>query len=376
MDRASFDFIVIGGGMAGASAAFALSAAGRVALLEQETRPGYHATGRSAALFAAAYGNVQIRALTNAGAAFLQAPPAGFADAPILAPRGALYVAAPAALSRLDTALAEGRRHVADLQRLDHAGLRRIVPVLRETFAAGGIHEPDARAVDVDLLHQGYLKALRRANGRIVTEAEVQCGRHAAGRWSVETTAGIFDAPVVVNAAGAWADLVARRMGVAPIGLQPKRRTAITIRPDGIEFAAWPLVINLEETLYFKPDAGQLMVSPADETAAEPGDAQPEELDVAVCAERFEAATGIAIRRVSHRWAGLRTFAPDKAPVIGFDPVADGFFWAAGQGGSGIKTAPGAALAIAALVGGKPLPDELTARGASEAALSPARFRT
>ncbi|MCW5731737.1 MAG: FAD-binding oxidoreductase [Alphaproteobacteria bacterium] len=375
VSESACDFIVIGAGMAGASAAWALAPHGRVLLLERETMPGYHATGRSAALFAEAYGNPTIRGLTSGGRAFLEHPPPGFAEAPLLAPRGALYVAGAERAGELGATMAEAARLVPTLRLLDHAAARRIVPVLKADYCMAAIHEPHAMAIDVAALHQGYLRAARAAGAVLVMDCGDLGGGVDGGLWTIETGAGRYHAPVVINAAGAWADEVAGSCGLPPIGLEAKRRTALTFRPEGQAFGAWPLVLNLEETLYFKPESGDLMASPADETPSPPCDAQPEEFDVAICIDRLERWTDLKVGRPKHRWAGLRTFAPDRNPVVGFDPLAPGFFWLAGQGGSGIKTAPGLARAVAALARGLPLPADLAERGVSTEAMSPARFR-
>jgi D-arginine dehydrogenase len=223
--------------------------------------------------------------------------------------------------------------------------------------------------IDVATLHQGYLAGLRRRGGQLVTDAGVTSLRRKAGVWTAATRAGAFAAPIVLNAAGAWADAVAALAGLAPLGLAPKRRTVALIPGPDLDFAAWPLVIEAGESFYFKPDAGRLLISPADETDSAPTDAQPEDLDVAIAVDRIERATTMSIRRITHRWAGLRTFAPDRTPVCGFDPHADGFFWLAGQGGYGIQSAAALAKRTARLIGGAPAADEI------DRALSPGRFR-
>ncbi len=347
------DFLVIGAGAAGASAAYELSAVGETIVLEQEDRPGVHATGRSAALFSETYGNATVRSLTRAGRAFLTDPPDGFTEASLLSPRGAMFIAGEAELPRLE-ALAATERATGAFVDLSGDEVRARVPILRPEASAAGVYEAGAMDIDVDALHQGYLRGLRARRGRLATNAGVVGLRRESGVWIAKTVAGDFAAPIVINAAGAWADQVAGLAGLGAIGLTPKRRTAALIAGPDTDFSAWPLVIEVAERFYFKPDAGRLLISPADETDTAPGDAQPEDLDIAIAADRIEQATTLVIRRITHRWAGLRTFAPDRTPVCGFDPRTQGFFWLAGQGGYGIQTAPALARLTASLIAGSP----------------------
>ncbi len=364
----SADFLVIGAGMAGASAAYELAAHGAVVVLEQEDRPGVHATGRSAALFSETYGNGVVRALSRASRPFLADPPAGFCESPLLAPRGALFVAAEADLPHLAALEAEERSSGA-FTALSGAEVRDLVPILKPAAAVAGLLEAGAMDIDVDALHQGFLRGLRQRGGRVVVEAGVTGLTRGEGGWVAATPAGEFTAPILINAAGAWADGLAAMAGLGPVGLQPKRRTAALVEGPAMDFAAWPLVIEAAERFYFKPDAGRLLISLADETDTEPCDAQPDEYDIAVAADRVQTATTLTIRRIAHSWAGLRTFAPDRTPVCGFDPRAEGFFWLAGQGGYGIQTAPALASLTARLITG-------AADGADidPEAVSPARF--
>ncbi len=369
-----FDFVVIGAGMAGASAAYELGRHGRVAVLEREGQPGYHTTGRSAATYLRSYGNATIRALTVGAWPFFADPPQGFAEHPLLSPRGALHVGRPDQLEDLDRA-AEEARAVAGARRIDAVAVRELVPVLRPEVVGGGVFEPDAMDIDVHALHHGYLRGLRERGGVVLTDTEVRALRHGPAGWLVETRAGAYAAPVVVDAAGAWCDEVAQLAGARPVGLVPKRRTVITfVAPPGFDIAAWPLVIGLEEDFYFKPDAGRLLASPADETPVAPCDVQPEELDVAIAVDRIERVTELKVTRIASKWAGLRSFVEDKTPVVGFDPEAQGFFWLAGQGGYGIETAPSMGRLAAALASGGPVPAELADLGVEAAALSPRRF--
>lgn len=374
-DATRCDFLVVGAGIAGASIGFELARRGRVVLAERETQPGYHTTGRSAAQYAASYGNPLARRLTLASKPFFDAPPAGFAEHPLLTPRGVLYVAGPeqeAALAGIRAAAVEGRARVEDL---DGAGACARVPVLRATAVSRALYDPGSLDVDVHALHQGYLKGLRAAGGRLVCKAEAVAVGRDGGLWRIDTPAGRFAAPVLVNAAGAWGDEVARLAGVVPLGLKPRRRTVISFDPPaGVDPAGWPFVVSADETVYFKPDAGRILASPADETDSPPCDARPEELDIAVTVDRLERLTTLAPRRIVHSWAGLRTFAPDRSVVAGFDAGAAGFFWLVGQGGTGIQMAPALARAAAALACGEALPADIAGHGVGADDLSPARL--
>jgi len=370
-----YRFAIVGAGIAGASAGFNLAAAGPTLLLEREGQPGYHSTGRSAALYTETYGNRVIRALTIASRPFFEQPPAGFTEHPLLTPRGTLVIARADQRLQLDAALAESQAILPSVEGVDAARAAALCPALRPGYVASGFYEEDARDMDVHAIHQGYLRGFRAAGGKLVCDAEVQgLVRNGAG-WRIETRAGVFTADVVINAGGAWADVLARMAGAKPVGLVPKRRTAVTIEPPAESgFRRWPAVIDVDEQFYWKPDAGQLILSPADETPTEPQDAQPEELDIALCVDRVEQASTLAIRRVLRKWAGLRSFVKDKTPVAGFAPEAPGFFWLAGQGGYGIMTSPAMGRVAAALAQGKALPADIAALGVAAADLAPARF--
>lgn len=367
------EILVIGGGIAGASAAAELARTHRVVVLEGEDAPGYHSTGRSAAVFSEAYGNRAVRALTRASRDFFYQPPVQFSAYPLLKPRSWLHVAATSQASALATFLAT--EDVAlRVRRIGSDEALALSPLLRpETAAAGGAYEREASDIDVDALHQGYLRLLRQRGGTICTGAQVTALTRKGGKWFLESTAGVFQAGIVINAAGAWADRVAALAGAAPLRIQACRRTAVLVElADGEIADTWPLTIDIEEAYYFKPDAGLLLVSPADETPVEPCDVQPEELDVAIAIDRLERATRAKVARVRRKWAGLRSFAPDRSPVIGFDADAPGFFWLAGQGGYGIQTSPAAAALTAALVRAEPRPPALA--GFDPAAVAPSRF--
>lgn len=364
------DVIVVGAGMAGASVAAELASSSSVVLLEREDQPGYHSTGRSAALFTRAYGPPVIRALTRASEAFLRGEDAANGGTENhLRPRGVVFVSSAEQTEALEeTAVALG----SAVTRMSGAQLTSMVPLLRESYAVAGLHDETAADIEVHGVHQHYLNRLKAHGGALQARCELLGLSKVGEDWLAETSAGAFRAPIVVNAAGAWADEVGRLAGVAPLGLVPKRRTAMLIAPpDGTVADDWPMVVDIEETFYLKPDAGKLLISPADETPSPPCDAQPEEMDVAICVERIETAFDISVRRIEHKWAGLRSFLPDGNPAVGYDAAAAGFFWLAGQGGYGIQTAPAMAQTAAALVLGKPVPAKIAAEGVDEKSLSP-----
>jgi D-arginine dehydrogenase len=371
------EVIVIGGGIAGASAAYELAARTSVILLEREAQCGYHATGRSAASFTENYGTATVRRLAMAGRRFFEHPPTGFVEHDLVRPRGMITIARADQLRELDAELARAKQFLPSIRRMAVEEALQRVPVLRADYLADAIYEPESLDIDVHGLHQGYLRGMKARGGTIVTEAEVERIAGRAGVWSVETRAGTFTAPRLVNAAGAWADEIAAKAGVRPLGLTPRRRTAFTIdAPPGMAIADWPLVNDVGSAFYFKPDAGQLLVSPADAAASPPTDAQADEYELALGIDRLQRATSIAVRKVNRKWAGLRTFAADGDPVAGEDPAMPGFFWLAGQGGYGIKTAPALSRIIAGLVLDAALPAEAAASGLSAAELSPARLTT
>lgn len=370
-----YDFIVVGAGIAGASISYELAEAGRVCLVEGESRAGIHATGRSAALFAPSYGGAEIRAITRASRAFFDNPPTGFCERPLLEERGCLYIASHEQRDNLAAMVAAIRDSGGEVDILGAEEAIARVPLLRRDYLFGAAFDADAMDIDVAGLHQAFLKGAKARGAELRLESWIRTARHADGIWSLDIQDDTIEAPIVINAAGAWADEVAISCGADPVGLQPLRRTALLVDPpEGCDIRRWPAVIDVDEMFYFKPDAGKLLLSPADETPVPAGDALPEEIDIAIGVDRVQAALDIEVRRVSHSWAGLRTFSPDRVPVVGFDPRRPGFFWCAGQGGYGIQTAPALGRLAAALVQRKPVPADILAEGLVVEDLSPDRF--
>ncbi len=370
------DILIIGAGIAGLSAAYELSSSARVIVLERESQPGYHTTGRSAAIYTQNYGNREIRALTMDSHGFFTSPPQDFAEHPLLSARGALFIARDDQLDTLNNALETGQSLVSDIRRVNTAEALEINSALDSDYVAAAIYEPGACDIDVHGLHNGYRKGLLKRGGQVATHAEVMEISRNEGLWKVVTKNGDYCTPVLINAAGAWGDIIAELAGVQPAGLIPKRRTVFTFSPpENLNISSWPLTIDIDEEFYFKPDAGQILASPADETPSPACDAQPEELDIAIAVDRVQTATTLQVRRITNKWAGLRSFVSDKTPVIGMDDEIDGFFWLVGQGGYGIQTAPAIAKAVAALITTGELPETLAAKGLCAKDLSVHRLR-
>lgn len=373
---ATADFLVIGGGIAGASVAHWLAPHASVILLEREAQPGYHSTGRSAALFMESYGTPQVRALTMASRDFLMQPPKGFAEHPLLTPRGAMMVGSAAQSAELDAHWNVLRAMDREVKRLSGEEAIAMVPALRPEQVAGAVYEPDAADMDVHAIHQGYLRGMRRAGGTLVCNAGVTAVERIGERWRVTAGGNVYEAPVLINAAGAWVDTIAQLAGVRPIGIEPRRRSAFIFPPpEGQSVAHWPMVFSADEGWYIKPDAGMLLGSPANADPVEPQDVQPEEFDIALAIHRIEEATTLAIRRPTRTWAGLRSFVADGDLVGGFDPETPGFFWVAAQGGYGIQTSAAMGEACAALARGLPLPARIADFGLTAEMLGPGRLR-
>jgi D-arginine dehydrogenase len=366
------DVLVVGGGIAGASAAYFLAPHARVVLVEREHGYGYHSSGRSAAEWTAVHYLGLMRAIVLFGKPFFDAPPPGFATLPLCRPRGNIMFAPPGA----EAAAAEFIRHAGPLnpalEEIDAGRALQIVPFLRREVLARAFYDPDNGEIDVDALHQGFLRGIRAAGGTTRSGVEFHGAERRGGSWHARVGDGTVEAATIVNAAGAWADVVAARAGVAPLGLEPRRRTALTFDP-GFDVRAVPPVDDLSSGFYFKSNGATLMVSPGDATPSAPCDAQPEELDVATAVDVFERYTTLEVRKLASRWAGLRTFTRDAQPITGFASDAPGFFWIVGQGGGGIMSSPALGELAATLVRGAPWPARATELGLAPALLSPAR---
>jgi D-arginine dehydrogenase len=361
------DVAVIGGGMAGMSIASELAPAHSVIVLEQESQLAHHATGRSAAAFLESYGGPEVRALTRASRPLLEA---AAVDAPLLSARPLLWIAGPGR----EPAIADLRRQQPNLRALTPQDAQRICSAVRTDWVTAAALEPDAQDIDVAGLHQAYVREARRNGVAIFRDSRVAEAAHDGRAWRLRHAGGTVSAGVVVNAAGAWADRVATLFGARPCGLRPLRRTVVIARSGQPVPSSWPLVADVDDSFYFRPDGPHVLASPADETPSEPCDARPEEADVARAIERVNLATTLGIRSVVTAWAGLRTFAADRVPVMGFDPDVPGLFWLAGQGGYGIQTAPALGRLAARVLRGDasatPAPGDV-----DPSALSPGRFR-
>jgi len=373
MSSHNADILVIGAGIAGASVAAHLAERHATIILEMEDRPGYHTTGRSAAVYEPNYGPRSIRALTRAGRSFYHAPPDGFAGAPLTVPRPSLFLMPAGQEEAAEAFLATSQ----GIETISVAQAKALHPLLRETYPKACYLDTSTSDIDVDLLHQGYLRLFKARGGRLVCNAGASALANGKGRWTVATPQGDFSAPIIVNAAGAWADQIAGLAGARPVGLFPRGRSiAVVPPPTQCNVMAWPLITDTGETWYCKPSGGKLLVSPADTTPVDPHDAYAEDETLAIGIERFQEAVDFEVTHVERNWAGLRTFAPDGEPVCGYDPKCEGFFWLAGQGGYGIQSAPGLSRFAAALIERRPVPEDIAAQGMGETDLLPGRFAT
>ncbi len=374
-----FDVIVIGAGMAGASVAAELAPSARVLVLEREEQPGYHSTGRSAAAYIPSYGfdNPSLRFLTECSLNFLTEPPADFQVEALLHRRGLLSVCPPHCAVPVETELEKLQVGIPNIVKVGREVIRQHVPIINDEYSKSGWFEPDVFDMDVHALHLGYLRALKQAGGQLVSNCTISALTRDHGVWTVSTDSASYSAPVVVNAAGAWADELAALAGVDRLGLMPLRRTAVLLDPPvGCDVSAWPLVMAADGSFYLKPDAGLILASPADENPSLACDAQPEELDIAYAVDYAQKALNLDVKQVRHRWAGLRTFARDRTPVIGFDSRVAGFFWLAGQGGHGIQIAPAAARLAASLISENQVPPDLAAAGFKREFVAPDRLNS
>jgi D-arginine dehydrogenase len=370
----SFDVCIIGGGMAGASVAYRIAREARVVMLEREPYVAYHSTGRSAALYHPQYGSRAIRALTTASGPFYEAPPRDFGA--VLSPRGSLVVGREGQEGARAKHEALAKESGQAITYLSTAEVLELVPQLRPEAAAWGLYDTQAMDMDVEILLQGYLRAARRDGMQLLTGQSVGSIQREGSRWRIASAGREFEAAVVVNAAGAWADATAVLAGLAPLGLVPYRRTAFTFdAPGGVDAARWPMIIDAAEQFYLKPDAGRLLGSLSEEEVSPPCDVQPDDLDVAIAVDRIESAIRFPINRVIRAWAGLRTFGPDRNPVSGFEPSAPGFYWHAALGGYGIQTSAALGAYAAAVIAGRALPEDLVRHGVRSADLEPSRLR-
>ncbi len=370
------EFLIVGGGIAGASAGYELAAHGSVVLVEREKQFGYHTTGRSAALLTEAWESPLIRSITAAGRDFFEEPPFRFTNVPLVSPRPIMLIGRPDQRAAVDTTAEEARSQIPSVRLIDGGEASELSPVLRPGYVDRAVLEPDGRAIDVDSLLQGFLRGIRRRHGQVLTDSPVSAIARDGAGWSVQTGRENIRAEVLVNAAGSWADQIAALAGIEPIGLQPKRRTAFTFAPpEGADVRRWPAVIDIDEQFYFEPEGVQLLGSPADQTPMDPHDVRHDEIDVAIGIERIQAATTLEIRSIRRAWAGLRTFAPDGAPVVGPDPEDQQFVWLAGQGGFGIMTSPGMARMATSLIIDGELPAWMASGGVREAEVRPDRLR-
>lgn len=348
-----YDVAIIGAGIAGASLAAEIGDARSVLLIEAEAFPGYHSTGRSAAFWSETYGGPAIQPLTTASYDFLATPPAEFSQQGFLAPRGALHIGTSGSRAEADAMLSDFADGAVRIAALEACQIERYLAGRRNGWDIA-LWEPECCDIDVAGLHQAYLRAAKRKGSHLACRAGVRALDYRDGRWQIETQAGQYEAGILVNAAGAWADRIAQLAGMAALDIQPYRRTVLQIEITPAAPPDLPLVVGLDGSFYFKPDVGgRLWLSPHDEIATPPCDAAPEELEIAMAIARFEEVVDWKIERIERKWAGLRSFAPDRKPVIGRDPAHDGFFWLAGQGGFGIQTAPAAARLAADLLLGR-----------------------
>lgn len=371
------DFIVIGGGIAGLSVAARLAEHGQVVVLEAEEAVGYHSSGRSAAFYHFGLGNPLVRGLTAWSRPFFDAPPEGFTEIPLATPKPALFIATQEMLPELDALGTEMRRFTDTVEDADEGKMRALCPLLRfgPDAIVAGLVDHGGRSLDADALLQGFARKAR-SHGTVLVRHRVATLTRQGSDWTATTEVGdSYTAPIIVNAAGSWADRIAGLAGVKPIGLSPKRRTIIVFDPpEGTDVRDWPFIKTPGDVFYILPQGNRLLACPNDETDSEPCDAQAEEFDQALAAWRVEQFTTMPVPRITGRWAGLRSFVKDRMPVAGFAPDAPGFFWLAGQGGFGLQTSPAMSTLAAALLTGGDWPEGMAELGVTPERLSVGRL--
>ena len=376
--RKPVDVLVIGGGIAGISAAARIAGHAQTIVLERESALGYHSSGRSATFYHFGIGDDAVRGMTAASSEFFESPPAAYAEGPLWTSKPALFIADEASVPQLEALHIQMDRFTETVSRIGEQDMLKLVPVLRtgEGGTVAALVDVGGRKLDADALLQANARAFRRAGGEIAFDTSVEAIRWSGQAWDVDTNIEHYSAKIIVNAAGAWADEIAILAGVKPLGLQPLRRTIIGFAPPaGIDAADWPFLKTVKDDgFYMLPDAGRLLASPMDTTLTAPCDVQPDEYEIALAAWRVEEATTLKVERVSTRWAGLRTFTADKVPTAGFAPDAPSFFWLAGQGGYGLQTAPAMARAAEALMFDHAWPEELTAQRVLPTHIRPERL--
>ncbi len=375
-----FDVIIIGAGIAGLSAAYEISKRKKVLVVEQEDHAGYHATGRSAAVYAAAYGseNTALYALIRSSWPFFENPPTGFSEYALYGDRGIMFVADHDHVGGLIKHYEEMKIRNPDAILVHRDFIKRKFPLLRDSYCNTAIYDPNVYDLDVSALQEGYLRAIKKSGGQVVTGFQATEIQRIQDQWIISDGTASYQAPLLVNAAGAWADHIAQIAGAERINIKPLRRSVILVDgpaegPNEKISDDWTMIVEFEEEFFFKPDAGKLLISPANEDLSAPCDAQAEELDIALAAHYAEEVLGLTVKKIDHSWAGLRSFVADRGPVIGFDDARKGFFWLAGQGGFGVQTAPAAGRLAAALISQEAIPEDMKSLGLEEVMTSPSR---
>ncbi len=369
---AQFDFLVVGAGIAGASIAAHLAETHKVVLIDMEERAGYHTTSRSAASYEPNYGPPPMLAFTRASDHFFKNPPPGFTDVPLLTPRISLFFEAEGQGEHTAKLL----QNASALEEISIEEAQNLFPVLKPGYAKRCFLDAHTADIDVDLLHRGYLKIFKSRGGTTLLSSPLQTATRKGSEWTVQCGASHLTVTTIINASGAWGDVVANICGARPVGLTPKRRSiGMVPMPDGLDFKDWPMVTDVGETWYAKPQSGKLLVSSADATPVEPHDAYADDMAIAEGVDRLMAATTLEVELLDHAWGGLRTFAPDGNPVIGYDPSTDGFFWAVGQGGYGIQSCPALSVTAAAMALRQPISKDIRDFGLHPDDITPDRLR-